>query len=288
MSRFASPLRYPGGKSSTLIQVREIIKYNQLSNGYYVEPYAGGCGLALSLLFERTVKEIYINDLDRSIWAFWESILNNTARFIEKIETTSIDIQEWHAQKEIQSQKEHAEIFELGFSTFFLNRTNRSGIIKAGPIGGYEQLSRYKIDCRFNKIKLIKRIRKISEHRNKINLYNLDALEFMELLKPRLRRRKGIFNIDPPYFIQGPSLYTNAYRAEDHEKLANVILKYPCPWILTYDNADYIKSLYHERERYNFDLNYTAGSSKKGTELLVLSSKVEMPAVLKEDQVIAI
>lgn len=119
MSRFASPLRYPGGKSSTLLQVREIIKYNKLEGGYYVEPYAGGCGLALSLLFEGTVKYIYINDLDRSIWAFWYSILKFPEKFIKKIEQTQITIDEWHKQKEVQSNKNLEDPFILGFSTFF-------------------------------------------------------------------------------------------------------------------------------------------------------------------------
>ncbi|MEW2639883.1 DNA adenine methylase, partial [Vibrio cholerae] len=73
-----SPLRYPGGKTAITPMVSDIIGANNLRSAHYVEPYAGGAGLALSLLFNKVVPHIHLNDLDLSIWAFWYSILNHT------------------------------------------------------------------------------------------------------------------------------------------------------------------------------------------------------------------
>ncbi|MGL4388214.1 MAG: DNA adenine methylase [Brevinema sp.] len=158
-----SPLRYPGGKSSTFPMVSDIILSNDLQGCHYIEPYAGGSGLALLLLFKGIVSEIHLNDLDRSIWAFWNNVLNHKDAFIETIIATDVTIEEWHRQREIQLKKEIVDSFDLGFSSFFLNRTNRSGIIlKAGMIGGYKQNGNYKLDCRFNKNNLISKINKIA------------------------------------------------------------------------------------------------------------------------------
>ena len=115
-----------------------------------MEPYSGGASVALFLLLEGFVNKITINDKDRAIYAFWYCVLNKTKDLCDKIERTEITIAEWRKQKEIQTKKEKADLLELGFSTFFLNRTNRSGIINGGMIGGVEQNGDYLIDCRFN------------------------------------------------------------------------------------------------------------------------------------------
>ncbi|MDC5255922.1 DNA adenine methylase, partial [Acinetobacter baumannii] len=206
--------------------------------------------------------------IDISIWSFWYSILFKTDDFIELIKSTEITIDEWHQQKYIQNIKNEVDTLTLGFSTFFLNRTNRSGIIqKAGVIGGLEQKSKYPLDCRFNKKSLISKIEKISQYREFIHLYNMDAVNFIEEIEKKIEER--FFCIDPPYFKKGQSLYTNFYTPNDHEKLSKVIKKIEGQWILTYDNIIEIKNLYSNLPQYNFDLNYTAAEKRKGTELLI-------------------
>lgn len=275
-----SPLRYPGGKTAITPMVENILRVNKLKNVHYAEPYAGGAGLALSLLFNNTVDEIHLNDLDRSVWGFWHSILNHTDDFIEKIKNTEVTIEEWHKQRAIQLNKNNENTFDLGFSSFFLNRTNRSGIIeKAGVIGGLEQKSKYPLDCRFNKENLIEKIIKISEKKQKIHLYNLDAIEFIN--KVTDLNENYFFCIDPPYFVKGQSLYTNFYEASDHIDLADRIKKIEGNWILTYDFADFIKELYSEFRRYTFNLNYSAADKKVGTELLVVSDRLRISRSLK-------
>ena len=152
--RSISPLRYPGGKTQVYEFVRELIELNGSTT--YIEPYMGGMGIALKLILDNKVDKIMVNDYDKSIYAFWYSVLNYTDNLIHLIETTPISIEEWKNQRRIQDNKNSSkDLLALGFSTLFLNRTNRSGIIKAGVIGGLQQNGNYKLDCRFNKERII-------------------------------------------------------------------------------------------------------------------------------------
>lgn len=279
-----SPLRYPGGKTGIFELVANFIKVNKLQRRHYVEPYAGGCGLALSLLYHGHVCDIHINDIDAGIWAFWDSVLNQTDELVEKITYTPITIEEWEKQREIVRTSENDDSIELGFATFFLNRTNRSGIIKnAGVIGGRDQSGSYKIDCRYNKDDLIRRIRRVEKYRNRIHLSNQDALDFMQTCQSCLPDEL-FFCIDPPYFNKGSSLYTNFYDHADHTALADTILGLDRPWILTYDNVDEVKKLYSARRQYQFNLNYSANVKRVGTELLIASKGLRIPNEFKDNQ----
>jgi DNA adenine methylase len=280
MATTPSPLRYPGGKTSIWPLISKIISDNELTRGHYCEPYAGGGGLALTLLFKGFVHELHLNDIDRSIYCFWDAILNNTSDFIEKINATEITIDEWYKQKEIQKNKNDADDFDLAFSSFFLNRTNRSGVIlKAGVIGGFAQDGEYKLDCRFNKKGLIERILRIEKYKHRIHLYNNDAIEFINLTDTILTRN-SVYCIDPPYFVKGSTLYTNFYKPEDHLHIANTLNDLDRPWILTYDNSPAIQNLYRERRQHRFNLNYSAAHKRIGTELIIVSDDISLSGEL--------
>lgn len=277
MYNAASPLRYPGGKAVLYEVASQILQLNNLEWGHYAEPYAGGCGLALKLLFEGHVSDIHINDLDRAIWSFWQCVLNDTDNLIEKIRQTPITIDEWKRQREIYLLGNLNDPLELGFATFFLNRVNRSGIIeKAGVIGGFAQNGNYRMDCRFNKEELIDRIKRIQRYRRRIHLYNLDALDFMTYCETNLPQRTFLC-IDPPYFHKGSSLYTNFYQPSDHSSVATKITNLNCPWILTYDYVPEINELYINSDQFVFDVNYTLQIKRVGTELLITSDGLEVP-----------
>ena len=180
MSRVASPLRYPGGKASMLEDITAVLRMNGLERGHYAEPYAGGCGLALALLYGGFVADIHINDVDPSVWSFWHSVLHQTQDFIKLVDETPVNIEQWLIQREIQKNGDRLNALALGFSTFFLNRTNRSGIIKgAGVIGGIGQQGNYKLDCRYNSDDLQRRITRVGRYKEQIHLTNLDALDFL-------------------------------------------------------------------------------------------------------------
>jgi DNA adenine methylase len=246
----------------------KVIKENGLKNVTYIEPFAGGAGAALALLFLEKVDKIVINDLDRAIYSFWRSAIYNSNKFIKKIDSTPVTIKEWHRQKAIYSNSKSKE-FELGFATFFLNRTNVSGILNGGPIGGVKQKGNYKIDARFNKVKLIEKIHQLSSYKNRITVVNEDGVK---LIHKYLNKKNAFIYLDPPYFEKGAALYLNHYKKDNHEMLAEQLNKNAdAYWLLTYDDKKEIKALYENRKVVKFTLNYNAYESRKGKEIMIMS-----------------
>lgn len=184
------------------------MRANDLFYGTYVEPFAGGAGIAWKLLLENYMSEIIINDIDPSVYAFWSSVLRHTDDLCELIERTDVTIEEWQRQRLIQN-KSKPKVVELGFSTFFLNRTNRSGIIKAGVIGGINQNGNYLLDCRFNKADLIKKIRRIALYKDQVKLHREDAKTFLEKIN-KVTGKRSLINIDPRT-TKGVRNYTAAF-----------------------------------------------------------------------------
>ncbi|WP_326850882.1 DNA adenine methylase [Bacillus haynesii] len=269
-----SPLRYPGGKYKIFKYISNLVKHNNCSS--YIEPFAGGSAISLALLFNGLVNKVMINDYDYSIYCFWESILNDTESFIKLIQDTPVTLEEWHRQKMIREKVYDYDPLKVGFSTFFLNRVNRSGIIdKAGPIGGLSQSGNYPIDCRFNKNDLIEKIKKISKYRSVIKLSNMDAMDFIE--SEIIRTRNSFTFFDPPYYNKGRGLYTNFYTHGDHENLARTItrLMKNRKWIVTYDTAKEIKELYSDFDHITFKLSYTLQEKKNGSEYMFFSNKIQ-------------
>lgn len=273
---YPSPLRYPGGKKKLAGFVKDAIECNGVLGGTYIEPFAGGASVALYLLFNEFVNTIIINDLDRSIYAFWYAVLNDTERLCRLIHETPVTVDEWDAQKNIQDNKMDYGYLELGFSTFFLNRTNRSGIIKGGIIGGRNQDGNWKIDCRYNKDDLIKRVEKIARYNNRIELHNQDAIEFITSINQHLDESSLIY-FDPPYYNQGAALYANFYTQESHRALAEFIQALTCKWMLTYDYTPDIIDLYRNAEKRLLTLSYTAAQKVKGSEMLAFCNDFIVP-----------
>lgn len=262
-----------------------ILRENDLQRGAYAEPFAGGCGLALGLLYEGHVSEIHINDVDPAVWSFWHSVLNSTDEIVDLINITEISVEEWRRQREIFMGQDVCNPVRLGFAAFYLNRTNRSGIIKgAGVIGGLEQKGNYKIDCRFNREDLIKRVRRIEKYKDRIQISRLDALDFIRFMDQTLPY-KSLLCIDPPYFNKGSSLYTSFYVPKDHEVLAREIQCLDRPWLVTYDNVPEINALYDPQQRYGFDVNYSVQTKRVATELLVASARMLLPPEVEERRI---
>ena len=268
MKRSPSPLRYPGGKACIFDMTKDILVGHNLSGWQYAEPYAGGCGLALSLLFDGVVSKLHLNDIDLSIATFWESLIFHTDELVDRVENVTFTIEEWRKQKQIQKEKLTANPLDLAFSTLYLNRTNRSGIIKAGVIGGLAQTGNYKMDCRFNKADIISKIYAIAKRQSDICIYNLDAIDFIHRVE---NQENLVLMIDPPYYNKGQTLYANFYRHDDHAKIADVLTNTTLPWILTYDNTPEIIELYRDFNQYSFNINYSVANKRVGSELLITS-----------------
>lgn len=276
-----SPLRYPGGKSQLKKFVSELLLVNDIENGTYIEPFAGGAGLAISLLLEEKVSKIVINDYDISIWAIWKSILDHYDTFVAKIDSTPITIEEWHNQKQMLLELSTAPLIEenivkLGFAAFFLNRTNVSGIIKGGPIGGLQQNGNYLIDCRFNKKNLISKMKKIHNLRDSITLYNLDAVEFINTIIPTNDADSTLIFFDPPYYKKGPNLYRNFYTHDNHVELALAIQSLKDnKWLTTYDTCNEIIEMYNDSYGFEYALTYSLATKRKATESMFFSGKMK-------------
>ncbi len=271
-----SPLRYPGGKTILYDKVKRILEENHLLECTYMEPFSGGAGLALKLLMNNDVKKIVINDFDFAIYSFWHNVLFDTDRFCEDIKNITVNLKEWEKQKEIYNNKDNYSIYEIGLATFFLNRTNRSGIIKGGPIGGKKQEGKYKIDCRFNKLILIKKIKEIGKYRNRIKLFNYDVNDFIKRVVMRQKKENFFIYFDPPYIKKGPELYKNHFNYNEHTYLSENIKEKLAEknWIVTYDKNDLVYKLYKNFFTLDFNLNYSAGNNKIGNEVMIMSNSL--------------
>jgi len=263
-----SPLRYPGGKNCIFPFVSHVFYENHLIGINYAEPYAGGSGLALRLLFEGYVDHIYINDLDKSIYAFWYSVINRPDEFCDWIKSIDVSISNWNKYKKMQNHADELGYFDLAKSTFFLNRTNISGIIKGGVIGGQEQRGKYKIDVRFKKQDLINRIQKIARIKSRISISNLDGLSFINKLN---KKKEEIFvYLDPPYYLKGAELYMNFCSDKDHKKLSKQVHKMSKIWMVSYDKHDFILNLYAKQKIISYKLSQSA-SNRVGEEIIIFS-----------------
>lgn len=264
-----SPLRYPGGKTKIYDKVRKLIEDNKLGDKTYVEPFAGGFGIGISLLYDDIVQSAVLNDFDSHIYHFWYSILNHTEAMLKRITDTPVTLEEREKQKALYMENSTDAVGD-GFATLFLNRVNFSGVIMGGPIGGFSQNSEYKIDCRFNKSEIIKKVEQIVMLKDRIDLYNCDA---SELLNVHLQNKicTSFFNIDPPYVKKGHRLYANYFKEEDHKSLAQIITKNlgETQWIVTYDDCNLIREIYKHYHIIGYDIQHSAGGSVKGKEIVI-------------------
>lgn len=286
--RYLTPLRYPGGKAKLTGFIKRLLLTNNLTGGHYVEPYAGGASVALSLLFEGYVSQIYINDFDRSVYAFWHSVLFETEGLCRLVRDTCVSADEWYRQKAIQRASQECSLLELGFSTFFLNRTNRSGIISSGGmIGGTRQIGTWKLDARYNKIGLIERITRIAVYRNRIALYGLDAANLLQKLLPLLPSSTFVY-LDPPYYVKGRRrLYANYYAHPDHVEIGKLLSSTMAYWLVTYDDTPEIRDIYCRYRRLRYQLSYTARDRYVGAEVMFFSKGLKLPKLSTPTEVLA-
>jgi len=276
MPQTFTPFRYPGGKTKLYPFVSRLVAKNQLMDGHFVEPYAGGAGLATSLLIRGIIRHLHLNDLDRSVYALWHTILYHTTSLCEYIETVKIDMDEWYRQKMVQENKGDADLLALGLSTFFLNRTNRAGILAGGVMGGKNQTGKYKLGDRFNRNELIAKVRMLHFYKSRIRIYNQDAMDFLENHADNFPE-KTIICIDPPYYGKGHQLYHHAYGHHEHREIARKISKIKPFWFATYDNEKAIRDLYSSFPVFEYNLSYGTQRQREGKELFIPDPRLVLP-----------
>ncbi len=279
--RFASPLRYPGGKACLTDFLADVIDLNDLRGCAYYEPYAGGAGAALNLLRKNVVSEIFINDADVRVAAFWNAAISHSERFVDKVFTVPLTLEEWHRQKEICSAPSGHKMFDVGFAAFYMNRCNRSGVLTgAGPIGGFEQKGKWRLGVRFNREPLAERILSLARNKERIHLSLLDALAFLKKL-PRGKGRSECFAyIDPPYVNKGQRLYLNAYGRGDHINLSRYIqAQVTLPWLMSYDDTELVRNLYASQRVSSLPIRYSLQEKRSARELIICPYRLSLPSV---------
>lgn len=275
---YYSPLRYPGGKGKLASFMEYMIDQLGHQGGTYIEPFAGGAGIAMELLLRNVVSRIVINDYDKAVWSFWKAILTETDRFVEKIRTVPLTVDEWQKQHKILVTQNDKYSFELGFAAFYLNRTNRSGIIKGGVIGGQEQAKDWKMDVRFKREELVTRIQRIAARKKDIKLYNKDVNSFIKNYVP-LYEENALIYFDPPYFRKGQQLYMNFFNYKDHVRIEQEIREHVnSDWIITYDYEPQIEEIYRNYNLRLYDLNYSVSTKRKANELMIFKDGIFIPS----------
>ncbi len=277
MNRHNTPLRYPGGKQRLAPFICELLRVNGLLGCHYVEPYAGGAGVAVHLLLTDQVQHIYLNDSSPAIYAFWRSIQRKPDEFCRRIAGASLTVDEWRRQKYVLRHPNAVSQIDLGFSLFYLNRCNRSGIPNGGIIGGINQQGSWKMDARFPRNELIRRVEAIAVVRRRMTITNLDAEVFIRRFVSSLPRKTLVY-CDPPYFHRSSRLYLDYYQPEDHVGLANTIQKHlKRPWLVSYDNVPEIRRCYSNRRCISCKVQYNAARAYTGNEIFFLSDRLKVP-----------
>lgn len=263
---FYTPLRYPGGKARLGPWLAELMRHNKISGGDYAEPYAGGAGAAIFLLMRGYVNKIHINDADPVVYAFWHAVTKTPARLVQLIRDTPVTMESWRAQQDVLAEANRFSHLRVGFAAFFLNRTNRSGILAGGVIGGKKQTGNYSIDARFNKGDLIGRIEAIGAMARSITVTCCDAKEWLTQID---LPQRSLLYLDPPYYVKGAQLYRNFYEPEDHAAIAKLVTSQKTPVVVTYDDVQPIRDLYAGMPAINFSLHYSTHLHRpKSTEVM--------------------
>jgi len=259
----------------------ELLEANSAARWDYVEPYAGGAGVAMELLIDNKVRRVFLNDSSYPIFALWKSIVTYPDEFCRMISRASLSLRSWERHREVLRQPQAHSLLDVGFSTFFLNRCNRSGVLTAGVIGGKAQSGKWRIDARFPRNELVSRVELIARHRDRIVVSNLDAEEFL-LTKVNRMSPNTLVYCDPPYYERAKRLYLNTYQPEDHVRLSDVIqTRVRRHWIVSYDGHPDILALYRCRRKFEYRLQYSAMNSYAGSEVFVFSDDLCIPRMSK-------
>lgn len=166
---------------------------------------------------------------------------------------------------------------QLGIAGLFFNRTNFSGVIGSGPIGGQAQTSDYSIGCRFNKATVLSQIQSAAKFGGKIKVHFGDAITFLRRNAERISTGYSLVYVDPPYYGQGRKLYRHHYNDADHANLAAFITAQAYPWMLSYDDHARIRELYAKSQMQPIYLDYKVRSSRTARELVISNLKIPPP-----------
>lgn len=249
---------------------------NGLGPRTLTEPFAGGAGASLSLLYREDAAEVVINDLDHGVHDFWWTLVSRPQPFLRRLKQTPITIREWRRQRDVYRSRGRVSRLSRGFAAFFLNRCNRSGIImNGGPIGGIAQDGEWKLNARFNKDELLRRCERVAEYKDRIRVSCIDGLRLIDSTD----NHSTMLFVDPPYYGKGQTLYLNRLDHTYHMELAARLKRLSrAAWVVTYDDCPEIRRLYKGWATIRpFRLRYAANERRDGREVMITPKWMRLP-----------
>jgi DNA adenine methylase len=275
-----SPLRYPGSKRRLASYIAETLRLNGLKPKLFVEPFAGGASVGLVLLNNGFVERLALGERDPLVASFWKVVFNDSEWLINEINNARITVRNWRRFREGRFHSDR----ERALACLFLNRTSFSGILahSAGPIGGYEQRSEYKIDCRFAPDTIARRIRQAAALTDKVEFVRQadwkQTLKFVNSLD--YKSNEVFIYLDPPFFQRADRLYRFYFSPEDHRDLREVTRRLRQKWLLSYDPADTILKLYadHHAAPEMIDLLYSVNQSLVRAQEIIITNLKSLPS----------
>lgn len=266
-----NPLRYPGAKGKLVDYVAVVLEENLLAGCTIHEPFGGSAAVSLDLLSRGFATKAIIVERDPLVFSFWRMVFEDADRLCQDIEELAVNMGTWHALDHLRmiDRPTQSILPSLALAGLFYNRTNYSGIVGAGPIGGQSQTSDYKIDCRFNKAAVVASIRWYSELKGRVEVVFDDAMMYLRRNQESLESGFHFVYLDPPYYGHGKKYYRYHYGHGQHAELARFLVRRKFPWLLSYDDHPVIREMYGKLDRYVIYMDYSARTSRRAKELLV-------------------
>jgi DNA adenine methylase len=247
-----SPFRYPGGKTWLVPRVRQWLASLEAKPAEFIEPFAGGGIVSLTVAAESLAGHVTMVELDEQVAAVWRTIIESgdgawLADRIEQFNLTPDALRDILAA-EINSTKERA------FQTLLKNRTFHGGIIARGSAPLKHGENGKGILSRWYPATLKRRILEIDAIKSRISFVEGDGIE---AVRQNSDKRGAVFFIDPPYTAGGKRagrrLYTHS--EIDHEELFKVTGGVAGDFLMTYDDAEDVRDL---ADRHGFDIELVA------------------------------
>jgi DNA adenine methylase len=234
-----SLFRYPGGKTWFVPHVRRWISSQNKKPKFFIEPFAGGGIIGLTVAFERLADRVILVEKDDQVAAVWKVVLGNQADDLaEKILDFEMTFD--NIQQELADNSEN--VLEKAFQTILRNRTLHGGILAPGS-GFIKNGENGKgVLSRWYPVTLAKRIRNIRMIAERIEF--IEGNGFDVILR-FANVKDAAFFIDPPYTVAGKRAGTRLYRFNeiDHAKLFELVSRVSGDFLMTYDQCSEVANL---------------------------------------------
>jgi DNA adenine methylase len=263
-----SPFRYPGGKTWLIPYIRQWLTSIEKQPAIFIEPFAGGSIVGLTVAFEGLAEHVVLVELDKQVAAVWQTIIEGEAEWLaERILSFDVTLQSVQDVLSLETMDTREEAFR----TILKNRTYHGGILAPGSSLIKNGENGKGLKSRWYPETLAKRIRAIGRIRDRFTFIYGDGISVMQ---GYARRKRAAFFIDPPYTAGGANskragkrLYT--HHEIDHELLLSTTERAAGDVLLTYDDSPDVRNLV---ERHSFEIKCVAMKNThhaKMTELLI-------------------